>query len=111
MRPVSGGRLVPSGGMTFSPREVPMIPLSWREWLKRSLLGSSRPDRAGRGAGGRRIRPPTLERLEDRLTPSANLDIVGGALTYTGSAVNNSLTVSAAGTAPTALYTFTDAGE
>ncbi len=88
-----------------------MIPLSWREWLKRPRLGSSRPDRAGRGARGRRIPPPTLEQLEDRLTPSANLDIVGGALTYTGSAVNNRLTVLVAGTAPTSLYTFTDAGE
>ena len=88
-----------------------MTPLLWHKWLKRPSLSPSTPNRIGRGARGRRFRPPILERLEDRLTPSSNLDIVGRALSYSGSAVNNGLTVSVAGTAPTSLYTFTDSGE
>ena len=52
MRPVSAGRPVPSGPITFSPQEIPMIPLSWREWLKRARArflqaGSRRPRREG----------------------------------------------------------------
>jgi hypothetical protein len=83
-----------------------MNPLSWHKWLKRPSLCSSRSDRPGRPAKGRRFRPPTLERLEDRLTPASTLTVAGGSAVFAAeTGVTHDLTVSVSG----GTYTFNDA--
>src|SRR5262249_21304513 len=49
----------------------------------------------------------SLEQLEDRVTPAATLTISGTDLLYTGSSVNNNLSISVAG----GTYTFNDTAE
>src|SRR4051812_40434304 len=54
---------------------------------------------------------PLIQALEDRRLFAATLEIIGGVLTYNGSAVSNDLSVSVSSPSGAGTYTFNDTGE
>src|SRR3954452_12597524 len=73
---------------------------------RQSVLAS----RARQSRTARNLRP-LIQALEERRLFAATLDIIGGVLTYNGSAVNNNLTVSVSSPSGAGTYTFNDTGE
>lgn len=79
----------------------------WSHWLKRGKDNST-TKRNQEESKQRTKRRPALEHLEDRTVPTAVLNISAqGVATFTGSAVNNNLTLSLSG----GVYTFADQSE